>query len=112
MVLLTPVLGVSIIRFLAITKNDASLPTAKPGWSFVCLPYTSSRGAPRVKREVHSYKDENPSKIFFFHDPLVEKKTDAGAYAQISDCYVHIWYICYCEVYCGALVGCPDVSKN
>ena len=24
------------------------------------------------KREFHSYKDENPSKFFFFHDPLVD----------------------------------------
>ena len=23
---------------------------------------------------------------------------EVGGYAQISDCYVHMWYICYC--YC------------
>ena len=32
------------------------------------------------------YKDENTSKFFFFHDPLV----GAGGYAQISDCCVTI----------------------
>ena len=37
------------------------------------------------------YKDENPSKFFFFHDPLVDLKTEARGYAQISDCYVHIF---------------------
>ena len=39
-------------------------------------------------------------------------KTEAGRYAQISDSYVHMWYICYCSVYCRALVGCPNVSKT
>ena len=36
----------------------------------------------------------------FFLDPLV-----AGGYAQISDCYVHIWYICYCYCIAGHSLG-------
>ena len=32
--------------------------------------------------------------------PSGTKKTEAGGYAKISDCYVHMWYICYC--YCNA----------
>ena len=31
-----------------------------------------------------------------------------GGYAQISDCYVHIWCICYC--FC--IAGHSGVSKN
>ena len=39
--------------------------------------------------------------------PMLQTKiTEAGGYAQISDYYLHIWYICW------ALVGCPGVSKN
>ena len=62
----------------------------------------------------YSYKDENPSKFFYFHyhpRGLEKKKTEAGVYAQISDCYVNMWYICtvtsgYCiaEHSLGALV--------
>ena len=33
-------------------EGCTSLPMVKPGWSFVCLPCTSSWGAPRVKMEV------------------------------------------------------------
>ena len=32
----------------------------------------------------------------FFHD---------GGYAQISDSYVHIWYICYCYCIAGHSLG-------
>ena len=56
----------------------------------------------------HSYKDENPSKFMFFLDPLVdlkEKKTEAGGYAQISDCYVHMWCICFCYCIAGHSLG-------
>ena len=45
------------------------------------------------KWKFHSYKDENPSKNFFFHEPLVQK-TGAGGYAQISNCYV-VYLLCY-----------------
>ena len=44
-------------------EGCTSLPMVKP----VCLPFTS----PRVVWKFHGYKDENPSKNFFFHDPLV-----------------------------------------
>ena len=43
-------------------------------------------------------RDENPSKFFFFHDPLVDlkkkKKSGARGYAQISDRYV-MYLLCY-----------------
>ena len=48
----------------------------------------------RTEGENQGYKNENPSKIFFFQYPLVEKNTGAGGYAQISDCYV-IYLLCY-----------------
>ena len=35
-----------------------------------------------------SFNYENPSKFMFFLDPLVEKKTEAVGYAQISDCRI------------------------
>ena len=46
------------------------------------------------------YKDESSAKIVFFHDPLVdlkEKKTGAGGYAQISDCFhsYEVYLLCY-----------------
>ena len=41
----------------------------------------------------------------FFLDPFVEKKTEARGYAQISDCYVHIWYIYYCYYIVGHSLG-------
>ena len=48
------------------------------------------------------YEEAEPE-VDRFHDPLVDlrkkkKKTEAGGYAQISDSYVYMWYICYC--YC------------
>ena len=39
----------------------------------------------------------------------LEKKTGAGGYAQISDCYVVYLLLL---LYCGAIVGCADLSKN
>ena len=33
------------------------------------------------------------------------KKMEAGGYAQISDCYVHICYICYCYCIAGHSLG-------
>ena len=78
-------------------EGCTSLPRVKPGWSFVCLACTSSWGAPRVLVcKFHGYKDENSSKLFFFHDSLMDlkKKTGAGGYAQISDCYV-AYLLCY-----------------
>ena len=38
--------------------------------------------------------------------PFVDlKTTEAGGYAQISDCYVHIWCICYCFCIGGHSLG-------
>ena len=61
----------------------------------------------RTKGKNGSYKDDTPSKVMFFLDPLVnfKKKTEAGGYAQISDCYVHIWCICYCFCIAGHSLG-------
>ena len=39
----------------------------------------------------------------FFLDPLVDLKKKG--YAQISDCYVHIWCICYCFCIAGHSLG-------
>ena len=45
-------------------------------------------------------------------NPRGHKKTEAGGYAQISDCYVYMCIYMLLFLYRGALVGCPDVSKN
>ena len=83
-------------------EGCTSFPRVKPGWSFVYMPYACSWGATRVKKwKFRSHKDGDPSTFVFFHDPLVEKKN----YAQISDCYVHIWYICYCYCIAGHSLG-------
>ena len=37
---------------------------------------------------------------------------EAGGFAQISDCYVHNVIYLLLLLYCGTLVGCPDVSKS
>ena len=90
--------------------EPCSLTRVKPRWSFVCLPCTSSWGAPRVKFHSYNFKDENPSKVFFFHDPLVDMKKNWG-----QRLYPNFWLLCGIFAllqYCGALIGCPDVSSG
>ena len=77
-------------------EGCTSSPMVKPGWSWVCLPCTSSWGAPRVKMKFHGYKDENPSKFFFFVDPLVDlkkKRKKVGPEAMPKFLIV-MWCIC------------------
>ena len=75
-------------------EGCTSVPMVKPEWSFVCLPCTSSWGAPRVKMS----GDENPSKFFFFHDPLVEKKLGPEAMPKFL---IVVWPICSVTVLWG-----------
>ena len=34
-----------------------------------------------------------------------QKLCSSGSYAQISNCYVHMWYICYCYCIAGHSLG-------
>ena len=54
---------------------------------FLCPTLHFFMGRSECKNKFHGYKDENPSKCFFFHDLGL---------AQISDCYVvGLYLLCH-----------------
>ena len=43
--------------------------------------------------------------MFFLVD--YKKKAEAGGYAKMSDCYLHMWHICYCYCIAWHSLGAP-----